>query len=98
MMNILKGFFYLLLLGAAIGFAIHNDSPVSLHYYFGWDSLPLPLFLWVFLFFLVGVLISGGVGFVSKLSLRSRIRQRKKTIATLEKKRQSLWEGGSQNP
>jgi uncharacterized integral membrane protein len=89
-MNILKGIFYLLLLGVAIGFAIHNDHLVSLHYYFGWESLPLPLFLWAFLFLLVGLLISGGIAFSSKLSLRSRVRRLKKAIAGLEQKRQSL--------
>ena len=89
-MNILKGILYLLLLGAAVGFAIYNDHPVSLHYYFGWVSLPLPLFLWAFLFFLAGLLISGGIAWISKLSLHSRIRRQKKVVATLEQKRQSL--------
>ena len=89
-MNILKGIFYLLLLGAAIGFAIHNDHPVSLQYYFGWVSLPLPLFLWAFLFFFVGLMISGMIAFLAKLGLRSRVRQQKKAIAALEQKRQSL--------
>jgi len=89
-MNILKGVLYLLLLGAAVGFAIYNDPLVSLHYYFGWVSLPLPLFLWAFLFFLAGLLISGGIAWISKLSLRSRIRRQKKIVAALEQKRQSL--------
>jgi uncharacterized integral membrane protein len=89
-MNILKGILYLLLLGAAVGFAIHNDHLVSVHYYFGWVSLPLPLFLWAFLFFLAGLLVSAGIASVSKLSLRSRIRQQKKAISALEQKRQSL--------
>jgi uncharacterized integral membrane protein len=89
-MNILKGIFYLLLLGAAIGFAIHNDQLVSLHYYFEWESLPLPLFLWAFLFFLAGLLISGGIAYLSKLRLRSRVRKQRKTIAALEQKRQSF--------
>ena len=97
-MNILKGIFYLLLLGVAIGFAIHNDHLVSLHYYFGWVSLPLPIFLWAFLFFLAGLLISGGIANISKLSLRSRIRHQKKAIAALEQKRQSLREGRSKHP
>jgi len=89
-MNILKGILYLLLLGAAVGFAIYNDHLVSLHYYFGWVSLPLPLFLWAFLFFLAGLLISGGIAWISKLSLHARIRRQKKVVATLEQKRQSL--------
>ncbi len=93
-MNILKGIFYLLLLGAAVGFAIYNDRLVALHYYFGWESLPLPLFLWAFLFFLAGFLVSGAIAWISKLSLASRVRQQKKTITALEQKRQSLKAGG----
>lgn len=86
-MNILKGIFYLLFLAAAIGFALHNDHSVALHYYFGWVSLPLPLFLWAFLFFFIGLLISGVIASLSKLGLRSRIRRQKKAIADLERKR-----------
>ena len=86
-MRIFTGIFYLLLLAAAIGFALHNDQSVSLNYYCGWVSLPLPLFLWAFLFFLGGLLISGVIAFLSKLGLRSRLRQQKKVIADLERKR-----------
>ncbi len=94
-MNILKGVLYLVLLGAAVGFAIYNDHLVSLHYYFGWESLPFPLFLWAFLFFLAGLLIAGGIAWISQLSLRSRIRRQKRTVAALEQKRQALRGGRS---
>jgi uncharacterized integral membrane protein len=94
-MNILKGIFYLLFLAAAIGFALHNDHPVALRYYFGWVSLPFPLFLWAFLFFFVGLLISGVIAFLAKLGLRSRLRQQRKAIADLERKRISAkWTSG----
>jgi uncharacterized integral membrane protein len=94
-MNILKGMFYLLFLAAAIGFALHNDHPVALRYYFGWVSLPFPLFLWAFLFFFVGLLISGVIAFLAKLGLRSRLRQQRKAIAELERKRISAkWTSG----
>ena len=94
-MNILKGMFYLLFLAAAIGFALHNDHPVALRYYFGWVSLPFPLFLWAFLFFFVGLLISGVIAFLAKLGLRSRLRQQRKAIADLERKRISAkWTSG----
>ncbi|MDI6756346.1 MAG: LapA family protein [Thermodesulfobacteriota bacterium] len=86
-MSLFKGVFYLLLLAAAIGFAIHNDQPVSLKYYFGWVSIPLPLFLWAFLAFFIGLIISGVWAALSKVGLRSRIRMQKKAIAELERKR-----------
>jgi uncharacterized integral membrane protein len=86
-MRIFKWAIFLLLLAAAIGFALQNDQPVSLRYYFGWESLSLPLFLWAFLSFLIGLIISGLISAFSKINLRSRIRLQKKRIAELARKR-----------
>ena len=86
-MGILKGIFYLLLLTLAIGFALYNDQAIALSYYFGWVSLSLPLFLWAFLFFFAGLLVSGVIAFLSKLGLRSRLYQQKKMLAELERRR-----------
>jgi uncharacterized integral membrane protein len=91
-MGLIRGTIFFLLLLAGIGFAILNDQSISLKYYFGWASPPLPLFLWAFLFLLLGLIISGIWAFLSKLRLYSRIRQRKKTIAELEQKRSRLKE------
>ena len=78
------------LLAAAVGFAVQNLQPVALRYYFGWVSVSLPLFLWGFLFFLIGLILAGLVGFSTKLRLLTKIRQGKKTIADLERRRNSL--------
>ena len=86
-MRIFKWAIFLLLFAAAIGFALQNDQPVSLRYYFGWESLSLPLFLWAFLSFLIGLIISGLISAFSKINLRSRIRLQKKRIAELARKR-----------
>jgi len=86
-MRIFKWAIFLLLLAAAIGFALQNDQPVSLRYYFGWESLSLPLFLWAFLSFLIGLIISGLISAFSKINLRSWIRLQKKRIAELARKR-----------
>ena len=91
-MGLIRGTIFFLLLLAGIGFAILNDQSISLKYYFGWASPPLPLFLWAFLFLLLGLIISGIWAFLSKLRLYSRIRQRKKAIAELEQKRSRLKE------
>ncbi len=91
-MGLIRGTIFFLLLLAGIGFAILNDQSISLKYYFDWASPPLPLFLWAFLFLLLGLIISGIWAFLSKLRLSSRIRQRKKTIAELEEKRSRLKE------
>ena len=89
-MSILKWTFLLLILIAAISFAIQNDSLVSLRYYFGWESLPLPLYLWAFLSFFIGLILSGLMTSLSKISLLSYIRQQKKAIDELERKRNDL--------
>jgi len=85
-MSTLKWVFFFLLLAAAIAFAIQNDQPVSLRYYFGWVSIPLPLFLWSFLSFSVGFILSALMSSLSKAALHSRIRQEEKAIAQLEQK------------
>ena len=89
-MGILKWAFFLLVLVAAISFAIQNDQLVSLRYYFGWESLPLPLYLWAFLSFFIGLILSGLMTSLSKISLLSQIRQQKKALSELEKKRDAM--------
>jgi uncharacterized integral membrane protein len=85
-----KGVIFLFILAAAIGFALQNDQPLSLRYYFGWVTLPLPLFLWAFLSFLIGIIISGLFSSLSKVRLHSQVRQQKKVIGELERKRNAL--------
>ncbi len=89
-MGLIRGTIFFLLLLAGIGFALLNEQPYSLKYYFGLVSPPLPLFLWAFLFLLLGLLLSALWAAVSRLSLHSTIRQRKKTVAELEQKRDQL--------
>jgi uncharacterized integral membrane protein len=89
-MRLLKWAIFLFVLAAAIGFAVQNDQPVSLHYYFGWKSLPLPLFLWAFLSFFVGLILSGVISAFSKMNLHSRIRLQKKLNTELERRRNDL--------
>jgi len=88
-MRIFKWASFLLILAAAIGFALQNDQPISLWYYFGWESVPLPLFLWAFFSFFIGLIISGLMSAFSKINLHSRIGLQKKVIAELERKRSS---------
>jgi uncharacterized integral membrane protein len=91
-MGIIRGMILFLFVLLGIGFAILNDQPISLKYYFGWVSRPLPLFLWAFLFLLFGLILSAIWAFISKLGLGARIRQRKKIISELEGRRDRLRE------
>ncbi len=92
-MGILKAIIFLLIMAASIGFAVHNDGAVSLRYYYGLESLPLPLFLWAFLFLFVGIVLAGIAAFLLQIGLQARIRQLKKTVADLEKRRVELKSG-----
>jgi uncharacterized integral membrane protein len=89
-MSILKWVLFLFISAAAISFAIQNDQLVSLRYYFGWESIPLPLYLWAFLSLFIGLIISGLMSSLSRISLHSKIRQQKKAVVELEKKRDAL--------
>jgi|WetSurSiteA1Bulk_404760.scaffolds.fasta_scaffold421344_1 uncharacterized integral membrane protein len=89
-MGILKAAVFLVLLAASIGFAVHNDEAVSLRYYFGLESISLPLFLWAFLFLFVGIILAGVAAFLTQIGLLARIRQLKKSVADLERKRNEL--------
>jgi uncharacterized integral membrane protein len=91
-MGIVKGAVVFLLLAAGIGFAVQNDQPIPLRYYFGWESAALPLFLWVFLGILVGLILSGILATLSKIGFHSQIRRLKKVLADLEQERAKLEE------
>jgi len=92
-MGILKAIIFILLMAACIGFAVHNDGAVSLRWYFNLESMPLPLFLWGFLFLFVGIVLAGISAFLIQLGWQARIRQLKKTVADLEKNRNELKSG-----
>ncbi len=91
-MGLVRGILFFVLLLVGIGFAILNDQPVSLKYYFGWATLPLPLFLWAFLFLLLGLTLSAVWAFFSKIGLHSRIRLRRRSLADLEREVERLRE------
>jgi uncharacterized integral membrane protein len=89
-MGIIKAIIFLLLLAASIGFAVHNDEAVSLRYYFDLESIPLPLFLWAFLFLFIGIVLAGISAFFIQIGWQARIRHLRKTAADLEKSRAEL--------
>ena len=91
-MGLIRGIVFFILLIVGIGFAIQNDQPVSLKYYFGLVTPALPLFLWAFLFVLVGLILSAVWAFISRIGLHSRIRLHRRSIEELERKRDRLRE------
>jgi uncharacterized integral membrane protein len=91
-MALARGIIFFLLLVLGIGFAIQNDGPVSLKYYFGLETPPLPLFLWALLFLLLGLILSGLWAFFSKIGLHSQIRHSQRVVSELERERNNLTE------
>jgi uncharacterized integral membrane protein len=91
-MRLIRGIVFFLLLIFGIGFAIQNDQPVSLKYYFNLVTPPLPLFLWAFLFILLGLILSALWALASRIGLYSRIRLDRRTIEELERERDRLRE------
>lgn len=89
-MGLARGIIFFLFLVLGIGFAIQNDGPVPLRYYFGLETPSLPLFLWALLFLLLGMILSGLWAFFCKIGLRSRIRHFQRVIADLERERNRL--------
>lgn len=89
-MGLIRGTLFFILLIVGIGFAIQNDQPVSLKYYFDLISPPLPLFLWAFLFVLVGLVLSAVWAFISRIGLHSRIRVYRRSVEELERERDRL--------
>lgn len=92
-MGILKAMIFIILMAACIGFAVQNDGPVSLRWYFNLESIPLPLFLWGFLFLLLGIVLAAVAAFLAQIGWQARVRQLKKTVAELEKSRNELKSG-----
>jgi uncharacterized integral membrane protein len=89
-MGLIRGIVFFILLIVGIGFAMQNDQPVSLKYYFGLVTPPLPLFLWAFLFVLLGLILAAVWAFISRIGLHSRIRLHRRSIEELERERDRL--------
>ncbi|HSR10684.1 MAG TPA: lipopolysaccharide assembly protein LapA domain-containing protein, partial [Thermodesulfobacteriota bacterium] len=83
-MGLLRGTIFFLLLFAGIGFAILNEQAASIKYHFGLVSPPLPVFLWAFIFLLIGLIVSAIWASFSKLLLLSGIRQKRRMVEDLE--------------
>lgn len=85
MIKVLRIAFVALLFILGITLAMENREPVILKYYFGFQTLPIPLFLLILLSFLLGVLVAG-VGFIfDQWSLRRALRNKDGEIANLRR-------------
>lgn len=83
-MRYLNWVFRIVLFIALLGFAVKNDQPITLHYYFGyeWQSY---LVIVLLIFFIAGVVIGMLAMFAKMLRLRREIAVLKRDIRTKDK-------------
>lgn len=85
MIKVIKTVFLTLLFILGITFSMENAEPLILHYYFGLETPPIPLFLLALFAVLLGVLIAG-MGFImDQLALKKALRGKEREIASLER-------------
>ena len=84
-MKYLKTVLVTLLFIVAITFATKNLESVTVRYYFFEEIWTTPLFLLVFVSVLLGILIAGMAGILSRFTLKQEIKRSKKKILELEK-------------
>jgi len=62
----------LIILGAT--FATLNRQDISIHYFWGWDTGPFPLYIFILGSLMVGMIIGFSYGWKKRWELRSRAR------------------------
>jgi uncharacterized integral membrane protein len=84
MAKVLKTIFFTLLFILGITFSMQNADPITLNYYFGWETPPLPLFLLVMFAIFFGVVLAGAGYLFDQWSLRRALREKERRVAALE--------------
>jgi uncharacterized integral membrane protein len=70
----------------AVSFASQNIDPVSLKYYFNWETPTFPMYLLMFIPFFIGTVVGSLVGFGGRLRLKNTVRKLYKSNRELEEK------------
>jgi uncharacterized integral membrane protein len=69
-----KALLLLIVLVALVTFGIQNNETVKLHYYFGMNSMPLPVYGIVYGSILIGIFIGMLIGINSRFGQRQKIK------------------------
>ncbi len=85
-MNYVKLGIIVLVIILAVTFAKNNAQPVTIAYYFGWETPPFDMYLLIFIPFFIGIVVGSLVGFGSRLNLKNTIRKLHKARGELEEK------------
>ena len=78
----------LIILGAT--FATLNRQEISLHYFWGWDTGPFPLYIFILGSLLAGMIIGFSYGWKKRWELRSRARDLGERAKSLRNDLQTL--------
>lgn len=84
MIRLIKTVAITLLFIVGITFAMKNNHEVTLRYYFGWESPPMPVFLLAVFSVLLGVLLAGFGFLMDQWSLKKALREKARQIQALE--------------
>ena len=78
--------FILLVLFIILGatFSVVNRQDIFLHYFFGFEAGPFPLFLLIFLFLGSGMVLGFSIGWGERRKLRAQARQFETQVAKLQ--------------
>ncbi len=94
-------FLYLIvILGFAfffVTFGVQNNDPIKLRY-FGYAYDEIPIYLLVFVFFVIGFLVAALLGAIDKLRMTLRMNKLYRKIDDLEQKNLSLLRSSQQPP
>jgi uncharacterized integral membrane protein len=93
MIKVIKPIFFTLLFIFGITFAVENTEPISLRYYFGLESVPIPVFLLVLFSILLGVLMTGMGFLIDVWILKKTLRERERELRSLRKEGEAFSEG-----
>ena len=96
-MRIVKAAGFCLLLALVATLAVENGGDVTLHYYFGLETRPIPLSLLILFSVFVGILIASvfSIGFFSRL--KRTIRMRDHAVEGLSRELEVLKESAGEN-
>jgi uncharacterized integral membrane protein len=85
-MNYAKLVILVLVFILAVSFASENTQPLTLRYYFNWETPSFPMYLLMFIPFFIGIVVGSLVGLGSRLRLKTTIRNLHKSKGKLEEK------------
>lgn len=85
-MNYVKLVVLVLVLILAVSFAKNNTQPVTISYYFGWETPAFDMYLLMFIPFFVGIVVGTLVGLGSRLNLKNTVKRLHKSNRELQEK------------